>query len=224
MRLLIVIPNIVSYRSFLSDLCAEKVRNGHEVHVACSTDEQWSHGITAPDQPGVRLHPLQHALAAGSLRRLVRTIRPDLIHAHFSAAIFTTALARTKHWPMTIGTFHGISFPARRGLGSVLIRIAETFSARRFDELCVLTEDDAACLRKAVPTVRVRTLSSAGLGCDLDHFSPVTATIREARRKEFGFQPQHCVFVFVGRFVSFKGFDATVRAFLRLARDGPQRR
>ena len=85
MRLLIVIPNIVSYRSFLSDLCAEKVRNGHEVHVACSTDEQWSHGITAPDQPGVRvhpiefargMHPLQHARAAGKLRRLVRTITP----------------------------------------------------------------------------------------------------------------------------------------------------
>ncbi len=229
MRLLIIIPNVVSYRAFLSDLCAEKVANGHEVHVACAPAGQWGGDSAAPEQSGVRFHsiefargmnPLDHALAARRLRRLVRTIRPDLIHAHFSAALFTTALARTGDWPMTIGTFHGISFPARTGPESALIRMAELFSARRFDEICVLTEDDAVCLRKAIPALPVRTLSSAGLGCDLERFTPVPADLRAA----LGFTPEQCVFVFVGRFASFKGFADVVRAFLQLAPAHPKAR
>ncbi len=233
MRLLIIIPNIVSYRAFLSDLCAEKVANGHEVHVACSPTEQWGRDAVTPEQQGVRFHaiefargmnPLHHALAARKLRRLVRTIRPDLIHAHFSAGLFTTAFARTREWPMTIGTFHGISFPARRGFEGALIRTAELSAARRFDEICVLTEDDAVCLRKALPSLSVRTLSSAGLGCDLERFAPVPASQREALRARLGFTPEHFVFVFVGRFVSFKGYADVVRAFLKMAPDHPNAR
>lgn len=233
MRLLIIIPNIVSYRSFLNDLCAEKVANGHEVHVACSPTEQWGRDAVTPEQPGVRFHAIEfargmnllhHALAARKLRRLVRTIRPDLIHAHFSAGLFTTALARTREWPMTIGTFHGISFPARRGFEGALIRTAEISAARRFDEICVLTEDDAVRLRKALPSLPVRTLSSAGLGCDLERFAPAPAVQRETHRARLGFTKEHCVFVFVGRFVSFKGYADVVRAFLKLAPDHPNAR
>lgn len=230
MRLLLIIPNIVSYRAFLSDLCAEKVTHGDEVHVACSPTDQWGQDGVSSGQKGVRFHsidfargmnPLHHALAARKLRRLVRTIRPDLIHAHFSASLFTTAVARTSDWPMTIGTFHGVSFPARHGLAGALIRTAELSAASRFDEICVLTEDDAVCLRKALPALRVRTISSTGLGCDLERFSPVTIFQREARRADLGFSSDQCVFVFVGRFTSFKGFDVVVRAFLKLSAELP---
>ena len=105
MRLLIVIPNIVSYRSFLREFCAEMVANGHEVHIACSLTDRWSKQVITPELPEVRFHPiefprgmqpLRHAIAAARLRKLVRTIQPDLIHTHFSAALFTTALARSS--------------------------------------------------------------------------------------------------------------------------------
>lgn len=233
MRLLIVIPNIVSYRAFLSELCTDLVANGHEIHVACSATEKWGSSVIEPEQTGVRFHsiefargmnPLHHALAARKLRRLVRTIRPDLIHAHFSAAMFTTALAHTREWPMTLGTFHGISYPARKGFSGLLIRTAELSAAARFDEICVLTRDDEESLREKIPKLAVRTLSSAGLGCDLERFSPFPASRRETVRTELGFSPEQCVFVFVGRFVLFKGFGEVVRAFLKIGPTHPNAR
>jgi len=231
MRVLIVIPNVISFQSFLGGLAAQMIAAGDEVHLACNLDTIWGNDPAVPDQAGVRQHriefprgmnPLQHFKAARQLRRLVATLRPDLIHAHFSAAIFTTALAHKRGWAYSIATFHGLSFPVRTGVGGRIIRFAETFSARQFDEVCVLTDDDTAALRRAVPGVRVGTLPSCGLGCDLAEFAPASAPEREAQRATLGFTPEHCVFVFVGRFVSFKGFDATVRAFLRLAADHPQ--
>lgn len=230
MRVLLVIPNIVSFRNFLGELAAQMIAAGDEVHLACNSDALWGNDPAMPDPDGVRRHriefprgmnPRQHCKAARQLRQLVRSLRPDLIHAHFSAAIFTTALAHTRGWPWSIATFHGLSFPARSGFGGRIIRFAETFSARQFDEVCVLTDDDTAALRRAVPGVRVGTLASCGLGCDLAQFEPFPAPARAAQRAALGFTPEHCVFIFVGRFVSFKGFDATVRAFLRLAADHP---
>lgn len=230
MRILFVIPNVISFRNFLGDLAAQMIAAGDEVHLACNSDALWGNDPAVPDQAGVRQHriefprgmnPLQHFKAARQLRRLVATLRPDLIHAHFSAAIFTTALAHKRGWAHSIATFHGLSFPARTGVGGWIIRFAETFSARQFDEVCVLTDDDTAALRRAVPGVRVGTLPSCGLGCDLAEFAPASAPEQEAQRTALGFTAEQCVFVFVGRFVSFKGFDATVRAFLRLAADHP---
>ncbi len=40
------------------------------------------------------MHPAAHLRAARALNRLVEMLRPDIVHAHFSAAIFSTALAR----------------------------------------------------------------------------------------------------------------------------------
>ncbi len=230
MRVLFVIANIVSYRSFLGELGAQLIADGDEIHVACHSDTMWGNDPSAPEQEGVHRHliefprgmnPRQHFIASRRLRRLVRSIQPDLIHAHFSAAIFTTALAHSRDWPRTIATFHGLSFPVRRGFSGTLIRMAETFAARRFDEVSVLTEDDATALRQTVSGVRAQTLRSYGVGCDLEEFAPVSAAEREARRAALGFTPRQCVFVFLGRFVSFKGFDCTVRAFLRLAGNHP---
>ena len=59
------------------------------------------------------------------LRTLGRRFMTDIVHSHFSAAIFTTALARRKTWPATLGTFHGLSFPLVNGLKGRLLRVAQ---------------------------------------------------------------------------------------------------
>lgn len=231
MRLLLVIPNVVSY-GFLRELCGALVADGVEVHLACSRKRLL--GETAPvEHDDVRLHEIQfprgmnpgrHLRAARALDRLVETLRPDLVHAHFSAAIFTTALARTPRWPVTIATFHGVSFPASEGWKAVVLRLVETWAARRFDGVWVLTDDDRDRLRAAARDSVVETLTSCGVGCDLARFAPPSSTSREARRAELGFARGACVFAFVGRFVDFKGFALTVRAFFRHAANDPAAR
>jgi glycosyltransferase involved in cell wall biosynthesis len=90
----------------------------------------------------------------------------------------------------------------------------------------VLTQDDQEQLRRAAPTATVKVLQSAGIGCDLETFKPESVSVRHRRmlRKRLGIEPTHRVFIFVGRFVAFKGFDLTVRAFLKIAETDPQLR
>jgi glycosyltransferase involved in cell wall biosynthesis len=231
MRLLFIVPNITSYRTFLAEVSATAQLAGHEVHVACSTTALFGAGSSATDATTFHpltfprgMNPLGHLRAARQLDALVAKLRPDLIHAHFSAALFTTAVARRSHWPVTIGTFHGMSFPLMPGLKGRILRIAESWTAGRFDCVWVLTRDDRDALLAAAPTALVAVHRSSGIGCALDRFDPDTVPDEEraALRKELGIAPDDCVFVFVGRFVKFKGFDLTVRSFLQLAPANPR--
>src|SRR4051812_13734835 len=232
MRLLLIIPRLVSYRSFLRELCASLAEDGVEVHLACSPEKLWLDG-GSPEEEGVTLHavdfprgmnPARHLLAARQLNRLVQALRPDIVHAHFSAAIFTTALARGPHWPKTFATFHGVASLAMEGWKAKLLRAAETWAARRFDAVWVLTKDDEIKLRASARNAIVHTMPGFGVGCDLEKFTPVSAQQKVSVRASLGLAPEHLVFAFVGRYVAFKGFADTVRAFLQLAAGHPNAR
>ncbi len=128
--LLIVVPRLVSYLGFLRELCGALVANGVEVHVACSPEALGDEEVTGAAED-VELHHIEfprgmnsaaHLRAARALNQLVERLRPDIVHAHFSAAIFTTALARTSRWPVAHATFHGVSFLAIRGGKAALLR------------------------------------------------------------------------------------------------------
>lgn len=232
MRLLLVLPNIVSYRAFFGELGSRLSSEGVEVHVACSREALWGE---APDTGNscVRFHPLSlprgmnplgHLKAARQLAALVSRLRPDVVHSHFSTTIFATALARRAAWPPTLGTFHGVSFPLVDGIKGRLLRFAESWAARRLDTAWVLTEDDRRRLNQSAPKAVVRVQRSCGVGCDLEKFHParIAPAEREALRAVLGIAPGDCVFAFVGRFVAFKGFDLTVRTFLEIAETGPR--
>ncbi|HEV7867437.1 MAG TPA: glycosyltransferase [Chthoniobacteraceae bacterium] len=230
MRLLLVIPKLVSYRSFLRELCQSLAAEGAEIHIACSREKLWGEDVS-PAEDGVQLHgiefprgmnPARHVRAARELDRLVAALEPDLVHAHFSAAIFTTALAHTSRWPTTFATFHGVSFLAMSGWKAALLRIAETWAARQFDSVSVLTDDDRDGLQAAASDAVVERLPGFGLGCDLEKFAPVSARTRETLRTKLGIESGQVVFAFVGRFTEFKGFGLTARAFLQLAQTDPR--
>lgn len=233
MRILFVVPNVVSFRVFLADLSARLHGAGHDIHVACSPHTLFGH--EAPPDPSTTVHPvtfprgmnpLGHLRAARELSTLVERLQPDVIHAHFSAALFTTALASRSSWPVTLGTYHGMSFPLMPGLKGRILRVAESWTATRFDHVWVLTNDDREALHVSAPAARVSVHRSAGIGCSLGQFHPdrVPATERAELRAHHGLKPDECVFVFVGRFVDFKGFGLTVRAFLKLAPKHPKLR
>jgi glycosyltransferase involved in cell wall biosynthesis len=228
MRLLLIIPHIASFKTFLLDLSTVLFSRGVEVHCACSTADAWPSNGNITDNLPVHIHSIpfargmnlvQHFNTSRQLNTLVSTIRPDLVHAHFSAAIFTTALAHRHHWPTTIGTFHGVNFLLSTGLRARLLKAAEAWASNKLDHIWVLSDDDLVGLSPFVPAAKVKKYLSYGFGCNLSTFDPATISADERRllRSQLGVATDETVFAFVGRFVRFKGFDLTVQAFLKLA-------
>jgi len=239
MRLLLVMPNIVSYSSFLGELGADALRSGSEVHLACST-RNFADPLAAPaapvappkpGEPTVHpiefargMNPIAHLRAARGLRALVDQLKPDVVHAHFDAAILTTAVARVRRWPATIATFHGLSFPILSGWRKLAIRAATVWAVRHFDTVWVLNSENLGLLRAAAPRADIRSFQSTGVGCDITRFVAPSKAGRDTVRTSLGFSPDHCVFAYVGRLVEAKGFAATVRSFLHFAHGHPNAR
>ena len=226
---LFVVPNVSSFRTFLRPLAQEMSALGFDVHCACDTRALWA----GTDAEGATIHhvamprgmsPRQHHAAAAALRQVVDEIHPAFVHAHFSAALFTTAIARTARWPLTLGTFHGVGFPLVAGIKGLALRAAETWAASRLDHVFVLTDDDARALGGRLSGAAVTRQPGFGIGCDTARFDgrTLSAQARAAIRSELGLAPGDFVFSFVGRFTEFKGYGNVVRAFLRLSARRPE--
>jgi glycosyltransferase involved in cell wall biosynthesis len=167
----------------------------------------------------------RHIFAAFLLRNLIKKVQPVLIHAHFSAGIFTTALALSRNSPVAICTFQGLSFPLMTSHSrALLMRVAESYAARQFGSAWVLSEDDCVALKRISPRALVRVQPGFGLGCELQRFDStmISDVDRNILRQKLGINEDDFVFIFIGRYVHFKGFDLSIRAFLRLASACPQ--
>jgi glycosyltransferase involved in cell wall biosynthesis len=234
MKLLFIIPSITNYFTFLEDLIEELNGRKHEVHLATSRKhiarisayrrevKCTVHDIDFPRA----IDPFRHYGAAKSVKSLVERIKPDLINVHFSAALFTSMLAREEGWPPATGTIHGLGSPLIQGWRRTLIAKAEKWSAERADEVFVLTEDDRDYLAKNAPKATVSVLESFGMGCDLQRFDP--AAVVEQRKEEVraacGIAPDNFVYIFIGRQTQFKGYDKVVAAFAEVQQSHPKSR
>jgi glycosyltransferase involved in cell wall biosynthesis len=226
-RLMLVIPNISSYHSFLSELALELDRWQYEVHVATSAKALagGQRKVTA-----VRLHEIEfargadvidHYKASKRLDALVRLIEPDLIHVHFSACVLCAALARRDWWPRTIGTIHGGIFPQVGRSASYFFKKLEHWCYRRMDLVWMLNESD----RKAYSLLenmenKVLCYRSYGLGCCVEKFLPPNKASDKSMmtKRECGFTSTNIIFIFIGRHVNFKGFGVSVKAFFEVYR------
>lgn len=226
MRILFVIPSITNYFTFLEDIAASMQELGHEVHVASSSKHISDIDCYERDIHGT-LHEVdfprgfeyrQHRKSALQLRAIVENTEPDIINVHFSAGMFTTAMAKQPEWPKTIAMIHGLSFPILTGWRKVAIGAAERWAAKRMDEIILLNEVDRIALQGTVDPDRIKVLDCYGLGCDLDKFDldsiPSETQVRFHRR--LNVREDDFVFIFVGRQVHFKGFDKLIKAFLEL--------
>jgi glycosyltransferase involved in cell wall biosynthesis len=241
-RLLLVVPAATSFLTFLNGVAEEWRRLGGAVAVATGPDlpghnpagqdtvpggrAAWPEGIERLPLPEFRMgSPLAMLRAAGSLRGHIRAWRPDIVHAHFAAAVFLAALVRTfaAHPPLVwMGTFHGLHGSAGSGPRSAVLAAVERWSSRRMTQVCVLNAEDRAALQPRIGGVPVHAHSSCGVGCDLDRFDAgrFSAADRLAARRTAGLSLDTFVLVFLGRQTAFKGFDAAVRSYRLLRASG----
>jgi len=224
-RVLQVCTILLTARVFVAPVARYLSSRGYDVAIACST-------VAAPDGPRLigdgglagisvhhvqisrTVHPIKDLLAIWSLYRLIKRLRPTIVHTQTSkAGVIGRIAARLAGTPIVIHTAHAFPF---HSLLSPVVRwcyiVIERWMARLTDLIIVDTESVRSDgLREHVVNDSGK-LVTVSMGLDLQKFSPSKSGPGNLRAA-LGVGQQRLVVGTVARLVLDKGMDC----FLEMA-------
>ena len=194
-------------RGYETTLVAGDVARGEE-SMAFVADHA---GVEVKRLPGLsrELSPLRDPIAAWRLARIIRRVKPDVIHTHTAKAgavgRAAALLAGTRR-PVVVHTFHGHVLRGYFGrAGTLLFRAIETALARATDRLVAVSpevRDELVALRVA-PRDK---FSVVRLGIELEPRVAVAGDVAEVRRRH-GIPAGRFVVGLFGRMTAVKRTD-----------------
>ncbi len=176
-------------------------------------------------QLGPALNPFADLVALLRLYRLMRRLRPDVVHTHTAKAGFLGRLAaRLAGVPVVVHTFHGHVLAGYFGpLRSRVFLLMERLAARWSHCVVTLTDGLAGDLTETCRITTRDRVRVVPLGLDLE---PFTLTPRHTGRFRSSIgAPEGAPLVgIVGRLAQVKDPDLFVRAAAEVAREVPTAR
>ncbi len=221
--------------------CAAQVAAGHRVHLAYGPihgpegsllDEAKQSGASLVEVSSMRrsLLPGHDWFCYRELRRIIRSIRPDVVHTHSSkAGILGRAAAWRQRVPVVIHTIHGSPFhdrqpwPVRRAYIA-----AERWAARRCHKLIGITRP-MIDLFNANRIGRPEQYSVIPSGVDVAFWSDAACgfapgQMRSSVRSELTIPPNAPVIGLVARLDRLKGHEDLLRITPKLIAGHPRLR
>lgn len=157
------------------------------------------------------VRPLADLAAYRSTRRLIRRLRPSIVHTHSTKAGFLGRLAaRAEKVPVIVHTLHGVPFRLEGGGAAARVYLWLERRCARFTDALISVSQELALryeLAGICPAGEAEVIYSGISFSRLD--VPVE---RESVRAEFGFEPDMSLAGFVGRFSEQKAPEVVVRA------------
>ena len=152
-----------------------------------------------------RWDPRRDAAALRDLVRVLRRLRPDVVHTHTpKAGVFGRIAARLARVPVVVNTCHGLWVRPEDSLAKkAAVYGAEAMAAQFSHAELYQNEEDRHALRWFVPRARSRLV---GNGVDLDRFR-FDAAGRARVRNELGIAADVLLVGGVGRRVKEKGLE-----------------
>ncbi|MFE9256173.1 glycosyltransferase family 4 protein [Streptomyces sp. NPDC006879] len=223
----------------VTDLARAQTEGGLRVIVACPPGGELAHaaaraGAKVLAWPASRAPGATLAAETRRVRRLVRHVQPEIIHAHSAKAGLAGRLAVRGTIP-TVFQPHAWSFDAVSGATSTLALRWERYGARWANRVLCVSEAERRAGEIAGIHARWSVIRN---GVDLRHFRPGGCEERSAARAVLPLlsqsTPQGPLVVCVGRLCRQKGQDVLLRAWpevtavtptarLVLVGDGPDR-
>ncbi len=183
-----------------------------------------AHGVQPLIVPelGRSLHPIRDLVTIWILYRLLRRIKPDVVHTHTAKAGFVGRIAaKLAGVPVIVHTFHGHVF---RGYFSPMMTriflLIERVTARMSDTVITLTEGLKRELADEYHVTRADHITVLPLGLDL---APFAARERKngAFRRAYHIPDDSPLIGIVGRLVPVKNHDLFLRAAARVKQQLP---
>jgi glycosyltransferase involved in cell wall biosynthesis len=212
-------------------LSAGLAERGYETTLVAGTlargEESMAHVAEQLDVPVVTLPelsreiaPLQDLRAALELRRLIRELRPHILHTHTATAgaigRVAAMLAGAARPPIVVHTFHGHVLRGYFGpVRSMFFRLLERRLARASTALVAVSpevRDDLLALGVA-PRERFTVIR---LGIELEQRVQAGGDGRMEVRRLMGIPPERFVVGWIGRMTGVKRLDDVLLAFKRL--------
>ena len=210
----------------VTDLVRAQRAAGAEVTVACPGSDGLA---TAAEALGSGLRHWHAARSPGpglarevrSLRRIVREVRPDVVHAHSAKAGLAVRLAVRGRVP-TVFQPHAWSFEAAGGATGLLALNWERWGARWAARLVCVSEAERRTGQRSGIRARWSVIPN---GIDLDGFHPAPAGAARAGIPLLeGVGPAAPLVVCVGRLCRQKGQDVLLEAWREVTRRVPDAR
>ncbi|MDX2161514.1 MAG: glycosyltransferase family 4 protein [bacterium] len=185
------------------------------------------HGVTPRILPelGRELNPVRDLITVYKVYRLLRELKPDIVHTHTAKAGFVGRIAaKLAGVPVIVHTFHGHTF--RGYFNPLLTRVfilIERFTARLSDTVITLTEGLRRELADEFRIARRSRITVLPLGLDLERFARIP-------RHEGNFRAQHGIpadaplIGVVGRLVPVKNHALFLNAAARIRQAMPAAR
>lgn len=167
------------------------------------------------------LHPWRDWSAYRSLVRLLRQLRPDIVHTHSSKAGIIGRAAASNAGISTVHTIHGAAFHyGQNPVAYWLYRQAERVAARWTDHYISVADDmtDEYVHAKVAPRDRFTTIYS---GFDVEPFLHPTRDRHEVRR-EWGLRENDVVVGKIARLFHLKGHEFLLQAAPAIIQACPQ--
>jgi len=177
------------------------------------------HGVTPRLLPelGRSLNPLRDLRTIWQLYKLMREIRPQVVHTHTAKAGFVGRVAaKLAGVPVIVHTFHGHVFQGYFSpLKTQMFIVLERITARMSDTVITLTEGLRRELSEDYRITRKSRITVLPLGLDLDAFARVPRKAGDFRRAH-GIAPDVPLIGIVGRLVPIKNHALFLQAALKV--------
>jgi glycosyltransferase involved in cell wall biosynthesis len=208
-------------RGYETTLVAGDVARGEE-SMAFVADRA---GVQVVRLPGLsrELSPVRDALAAWRLAKIIRRVRPDVVHTHTAKAgavgRAAALLSGLRRRPVVVHTFHGHVLRGYFGhAGTLLFRAIETVLARATDRLVAVSPEVRDEL-VALGVAPERKFSVLRLGIELEPRVAFDGDTTELRRRH-GIPSDAFVVGWFGRMTAVKRTDDLLTTLAALREDG----
>ena len=207
--------------------------NGYDMHVVSSPGPALDalavgphvqrHSIPIQRSP----HPVRDGIALWHAIKLMRKVRPDVVHAHTpKAGLIGMAAAKLAGVPVRLYTVHGLPLLTRTGVWRKVLEGAERTSIQLATHTYVVSDSVRELLvqLKLCPAEKARVVGSGSCGgVNLKRFPSAAEApeLRLAVRRSYGIPPQAILATFVGRLARDKGIAVLAEAWPLLAAELP---
>jgi len=166
------------------------------------------------------IHPLNDAVSYFEIKKLLRQLRPDVVHTHSAKAGILGRFAGhalkgrwAEKLPAVVHTIHGLAFHPYQSQGLNKFYIAIEKSAAKRTDFFISVADAMTDQATAVGIGRPEQYVTAYSAIDEDDFlSPISQERRRDFRRKFGIAEDAVVLVTIARLFMLKGHEYIVES------------